>query len=121
MIHHIYIFLTIILVVYSQLVMKWQVGLAGELPVGIFDKVLFLLQILFRPWVISGLTATFLSGLTWMAAMTKFPINYAYPFTSLSFILILIGSSMFFQESITIPKAIGTGFIVAGVIIASQG
>ena len=121
MIHHIYIFLTVILVVYSQLIIKWQVGLAGELPVEIVDKVLFLLQILFRPWVISGLTATFLSGLTWMAAMTRFPINYAYPFTSLSFILILIGSSVFFHESITIPKAIGTSFIIAGVIIASQG
>ena len=119
--YHIYIFLTVILVVYSQLIMKWQVGMAGELPIGIVEKITFLIQILFRPWVISGLTATFLSGLTWMAAMTRFPINYAYPFTSLSFILILIGSSVFFHEAITIPKAIGTGFIVTGVIIASQG
>lgn len=119
--HHTYIFVTIILAVYSQLIIKWQVGMAGELPAGSIEKVLFLLQILFKPWVISGLTATFLSGLTWMAAMTKFPINYAYPFTSLSFILILIGSSVFFHEVITLPKAIGTSFIIAGVIIASQG
>lgn len=119
--HHTYIFVTIILAVYSQLIIKWQVGMAGELPAGSIEKVGFLLQILFKPWVISGLTATFLSGLTWIAAMTKFPINYAYPFTSLSFILILIGSSVFFHEVITLPKAIGTSFIIAGVIIASQG
>lgn len=121
MIHHIYIFLTVILVVYSQLIMKWQVGLAGELPLGVIDKIWFLLGVLFRPWVISGLAATFLSGLSWMAAMTKFPINYAYPFTSLSFLLILVFSSIFFQEAITLNKAIGTGLIVAGVIVASRG
>ena len=120
MIHHIYIFLTVVLVVYSQLVMKWQVGLAGDLPIGIIDKVLFLLQILFRPWVISGFAGAFLASLSWMAAMSKFPLSYAYPFMSLAFVLVLAFSSLFFQESVTLPKVIGMALIVAGIIIGSQ-
>jgi uncharacterized membrane protein len=56
-----------------------------------------------------------------MAAMTKFSLSYAYPFMSLSFVLVVALSSVFFQDSITAPKAVGITLIVAGIIIGSKG
>jgi multidrug transporter EmrE-like cation transporter len=118
---HFYILLTIILTVYGQIVIKWQVNSAGVLPIETNEKFLFILRLLINPWVISSFACAFLAALSWMAAMTKFTLSYAYPFTSLTFVLVLTLSSIFFHDSITLPKAIGMGLIVAGIVIGSQG
>jgi len=78
--HYIYILLTIIFTVYGQLVVKWQVSLAGSLPSSGWEKVLFLGKLLINPWVISAMAAALLAGMAWMAAMTKLNFSYAYPF-----------------------------------------
>src|SRR5215210_1405680 len=95
---------TILLTVYGQIITKWQVGLAGPMPISLDGRVAFLARLLFNPWVISSLTAAFLAFLFWIGAMTKFQLSYAYPFTSLSFVLVLLLSAVLFRESITIPK-----------------
>ena len=89
---HIYIFLTVLLTVYGQIVIKWQVNLAGAMPIDLSNKVSFMIRLLLNPWIISGLLGAFLASLSWMAAMTKFPLSYAYPFVSLSFVLLLIST-----------------------------
>jgi multidrug transporter EmrE-like cation transporter len=55
-----------------------------------------------------------------MAAMTKFPLSYAYPFMSLAFVLVMFLSAVFFKEPVTIPKSIGLGLIILGIIIGSS-
>lgn len=120
MANHFYIFLTILFTVYGQLVIKWQVKSAGIFPNDVLQKVAFLFHLLLNPWVISGFAGAFLASLSWMAAMTKFPLSYAYPFMSFAFVLVLALSSIFFHESITSPKVIGMALIVAGIIIGSQ-
>ena len=117
---HLYIFGTILLTVTSQLIMKWRMSLKGAMPEGYFDKIIFLLQALFDPFVFISIVLTFLGGLSWMAAMTKFDISYAYPFISLSFILILVLSPVFFTETITTQKVLGLIFIIVGIIISSR-
>ena len=117
---YIYILLTILLTVYGQLIIKWQINYAGTFPEGIVEKGLFLLRLLLNPWVISSFIGAFLASLTWMAALTKFPLSFAYPFMSLAFVLVMVFSSVYFYESITVPKAIGMGLIVVGIIIGSQ-
>lgn len=117
---YIYIVLTILLTVYGQIVIKWQVNSAGAFPEVTAAKILFILRLLQNPWVISSFLGAFLASLSWMAAMTKFPLSFAYPFMSLSFVLVMILSSIYFYEPITIPKAVGMGLIVVGIIIGSQ-
>src|SRR5690349_19617250 len=117
---HIYIFLPIVLTVYGQLVIKWQVRAAGAFPSEPTDKIWFILRLLLNPWVISCFATAFLSALAWMASMTKFPLSYAYPFMSLSFVFVVTLSAFLFHDSITVPKVIGITLIVAGIIIGSK-
>lgn len=117
---HIYIFASILFGVSSQVIVKWQMSMAGTLPENFSDKLLFLVRQFFNFWIIGSVFLTFLSGLSWMAAMTKFPISYAYPFMSLSFVFILILGSLLFHESIGLAKLFGTALIMAGIIIASR-
>ena len=110
--------------VYSQMIMKWRISgrFAGlKIPEGIWPKVVTLFTVLFDPFVFSGLVATFVSGLCWMATMSKLEISYAYPFTSLGFVLVVMLSGFFFGESLNAWRIWGVLLIVAGITIASQG
>lgn len=118
---YLYIALTILFTVYGQLVIKWQVSQAGALPAGSGAKIGFLFELLLNPWIVSGFVAAFLASLCWMAAMTKFNLSHAYPYMGLTFVLVLIGSGLFFGEAITPLKIAGTGLIILGIIVASQG
>ena len=119
--HHFYILLTILFTVYGQIIIKWQVNLAGSFPQDNTEKIQHLIKLLLNPWVVSGFACAFIAALTWMAAMTKFPLSYAYPFMSLAFILVMFLSAIFFKEAITINKLLGLAFIVLGIIIGSKG
>lgn len=118
---YLYIALTILFTVYGQIVIKWQVSMAGALPVTTGEKISFLMGLLLNPWIVSGFLAAFLASLSWMAAMTKFHLSHAYPFMGLAFVLVLFGSSIFFGETVTPLKVAGTALIVLGIIVASQG
>ena len=91
------------------------------MPVSLDDKVIFFGKLLLDPFIISGFVAAFIASLCWMSAMTKFDLSFAYPFMSLSFVLVLIFSGLSFHEVITYPKVIGSVFIVIGIIIGARG
>ena len=118
---YLYVAGTIIFTVYGQLVLKWQVERARPLPEPLGDKVLFLLKLLLNPWVISSVLGAFLAMLCWMAAMTQLPLSYAYPFMSLSFVLVLVLSSLMLGEPLNTYKVLGVALIMVGVLVVSLG
>ncbi len=118
---HMYIFLSLFLGIYSQLIMRWQVSQAGALPEPLWGKVTFIGSLFLNPWVFSALVATFLSGVAWMMAMTKFEISYAYPWMSLNFVCVIGLSALFLGESLNAAKIIGSLLIIAGIIVLSRG
>ena len=118
---YVYIFFTILLTVYGQIIIKWQVRNAGILPEDVADKVWFMLKLLVNPWVVSALLAALLASVAWMAAMTRLDLSRGYPFMSLAFVLVLILSGFLFNEPITTPKIVGIILIVLGIVVGSQG
>ena len=121
---HFYLVGTIVLSVYSQLIMKWRISgrFSGlKIPDGILPKVATLFTVVFDPFIFSGLVATFISGLCWMATMSKLEISYAYPFTSLGFVAVVLLSALLFGEDLNMWRIIGVILIVVGVTVASQG
>jgi multidrug transporter EmrE-like cation transporter len=119
--NHIYIFLTVLFTVYGQLVIKWQVNQSGSLPLDNLEKIQFIIGLLLNPWIFTGFASAFLASLSWMAAMTKFPLSYAYPFTSLAFVSVAFLSTVFFNEAITLSKSVGLGLVILGIIMGSKG
>jgi len=117
---HLYIFTTVLLSIYTQLVVKWQLEKLSQMPESLPEKFFVFLKLLANPWVFSTLAGTFIGGLSWMAALTKFPVSYAFPFVSLAFVGVLGLSSIFFNESINFAKVLGMSLIVSGLIISSS-
>ena len=118
---YLYVFITVFLTVYSQVVIKWQVLAAGAFPADSAGQFWFLARLLLNPWVVSALAAGLLAVVSWMAAMTRLELSHAYPFMSLSFVLVLVLSGMVFDEPVTAYKMLGLSLIVAGIIVGSQG
>lgn len=120
MMGYLYIFGTIFFTVYGQLILKWRIDRVGSLPDAWAEKLIFLIKLLLDPLILSGFLSAFVASLFWMAAMTKFNISYAYPFMSLSFVLVFILSIFLFQEPVTTQKVLGLALIVLGIIVTSQ-
>jgi multidrug transporter EmrE-like cation transporter len=118
---YVFVALTVLLTVYGQIVIKWQVLEAGALPLGAHGKLAFIAGLLTNLWVLSGLAAALLASICWMLAMSKLPLSHAYPFVSLSFVLVLFLSYVTFSEPLSWPKILGVAFIVLGVAVSSQG
>lgn len=120
-INHLYIFLSIFFAISSQLIIKWKMSaFTFTQNETLVEKFTFAIQMLLNPYIIISLIFTLLSGLSWMIAMTKFEISYAYPFTILGLVFVTIFSVLFFGESINIQKTIGILFVVSGIIIIAR-
>ena len=119
--NYLYIAITIALTVFGQIAIKSQVLKAGALPEAGGDKLVFLIKLLLNPWIIAAFAAAFLASITWMGALTKFPLSHAYPFMSLCFVIVLGLSAWLFNEPLSIARVAGVGLICLGTIIASQG
>lgn len=118
---YLYIFGTVLLTVYGQIMLKWRVSNYGPFPYDNIGKVNFLLKLLLDPFIISSFLAAFLAALFWMVALTKFELSHAYPFVGITFVLVLILSRILFNETITHLKVIGVLLIILGIFVGSQG
>jgi drug/metabolite transporter (DMT)-like permease len=118
---YLYIFLTIALTVYGQLIVKWRVTALGFGNGASNDHVKMLMRLLTDPYVLSGLCGAFLAAMCWMIALSKFQLSYAYPFTSLSFVAVLLLSAYLLKEPLSITRMAGVGLIVLGTIVAARG
>ena len=78
-----------------------------------------LLKLLFQPVVFSGLILYVISTVLWLIALSKTTLNFAYPFTALTFALVMLSSRFIFMESIPLLRYFGIGLIVLGVLLSS--
>ena len=78
-----------------------------------------LFKMVFQPLVFSGLVLYVISTILWLLALSKTTLNFAYPFTALTFILVMLSSRMVFLESIPPLRYLGIGLIVAGILVSS--
>jgi drug/metabolite transporter (DMT)-like permease len=72
------------------------------------------------PWVIGGLVVYGLGVLNWLMALSRLELSYVYPFASLSYVGIIIGSYFLFKEKLSRLRLIGIFIIIVGVLITSQ-
>ena len=116
-----YILGCVLFTVYGQLVIKWRVSGFVDLPESTRDKILHVGSALLDPYIITGLAAAFVAVGFWILALSKkIPLSYAYPFTSMSFVFVLLASALIFGEQLTWQKSVGVGLIISGIAISAS-
>lgn len=116
---YLFLLIMIVLTVYGQMILKWRMDQLGTLPLGFWPGLRHLLGLLVDPAILSSFFAAFVASLAWMAAMTRFELSYAYPFTSLNFVVVLILSVWLLGEQLTAQKVVGIALIMLGTAVAS--
>lgn len=116
----IYVLMTIAFTTVGQLLFKWKLGQVGPMPSAPGPILLFLVRQLFSVPIILGFISAFVAALSWMAALTKFQLNFIYPFMSLCFPLTMILSGFLLGEGLSWPKVVGTGVILIGLFILTR-
>jgi drug/metabolite transporter (DMT)-like permease len=104
----------------GQVLLKKGMGSMGPLTLSLDQLDSILWRIATNPYVITGL-AIYVSGMVfWLTALSRVDLSYAYPFASLSYILMLAASWLLFHENVTSLRLLGTLLICLGVFLISR-
>ena len=98
---------------------SWKLGMNQAGPLGALDLTT-LSTVLQNPYVLLGFVMYGLSTVFWLIALSKKDLSFVYPFISLTYMLVLVLSSLVLKESIGLNKLAGTLAIIIGLIIISR-
>src|SRR5712691_484635 len=114
---YLFIFATIVLLVYVQLILKFRSNVISERMASDSSSIHYVINMLIDPFVITAMAASFLSLIAWLMAIRKTEIADAYPFVSLTFVLLPIGANIFLKETLSPLQIVASFVIVAGVVL----
>ena len=57
-------------------------------------------KIIFNPFIILGLICMVLSMITHIISLSKFDVSYAFPFISISYVIVFLGGYFLFKEDL---------------------
>ncbi len=116
----IYILISVINGAIGQLLLKKGMSTMGPITLSLGEIGTLLWKMGTNPFVVTGLGIYALSTVIWLAALSRVDLSYAYPFVSLSYVIMLIASWFLFHENITPLRLLGTLVIVVGVLLVSR-
>jgi multidrug transporter EmrE-like cation transporter len=79
-----------------------------------------LMRMATNPLVIVGIAIFAVSTILWLLALMKADLSFAFPFLSLTYIVVLFGGTVLFHEEVTLARVIGFAVIVIGVWIVAR-
>jgi drug/metabolite transporter (DMT)-like permease len=70
--------------------------------------------------VIAGLALFGLSAVVWLLVLSRASLSFAYPFASLTYVLILLADKFVLHEDIPILRWAGVFAIMSGIVMVAQ-
>ena len=77
-------------------------------------------DVLTTPAVWGGLFLFGLSAIVWLAVLSRTSLSFAYPFASLTYVLILLADRFVLHEEIPFLRWVGVAAIVTGIVLVAQ-
>ncbi len=88
----------------------------------ISKPVTFVQKVIFRPLVFLGLVLFVVSAMFWLVVLADIPLGIAYPFVSLTYIIVLLYDWKIDKSyAINVWNWVGVAAIVGGVLLLSIG
>jgi multidrug transporter EmrE-like cation transporter len=72
-------------------------------------------------WMVGGLGLYSLATACWVMCLAYLDLSYAYPFTGLTYALVLVSAWWFFGESLSVWRVTGISLIIIGVALIPSG
>lgn len=117
------ILISVALAAVAQLTLKHgmnQVTSHGEVPLDLGRPVGTLSRVIGNPSVWGGLATFVLSAAVWLVVLSKASLSFAYPFASLTYVLILVVDRLVLHEPISGLRYAGVALIIGGLLLISR-
>jgi len=117
------ILVSVALAAVAQLTLKHgmnQVTSHGEVPLALGRPVDVLRRVAGNISVWAGLGTFVASAAVWLIVLSRASLSFAYPFASLTYVLILVFDRFVLNEPISALRYAGMALIVAGLLLISR-
>jgi drug/metabolite transporter (DMT)-like permease len=68
----------------------------------------------------AGLVLFGVSALVWLVVLSRASLSFAYPFASLTYVLIVLFDRFWLNESVPALRWGGVALIIAGIVLVAQ-
>lgn len=116
----VYILISVLGGALGQILLKKGMSSMGPLTLSVDQALTILWKMVTNPYVILGLGVYLLGTVFWLTALSRVDLSYAYPFASISYVIMLLASWQLFDENISLLRLVGSVVIIFGVILISR-
>jgi drug/metabolite transporter (DMT)-like permease len=113
----IYILISVLGSAAGQLLLKKGMNDLGPITLNLIQLPSVLWRMATNPNIFIGLTIYLIGTVFWLAALSRVDLSYAYPFASISYVIMLVASWQMFGEKISLSRLLGTLVIGIGVLL----
>ena len=110
-----YILLPILLTVIGEFLLKTSVD-----DVALTFTLESLLFVAMSPGIVFGVGLIATSALLWIIGMSQFQLSFMYPFLSLNYVIIIVGSEFLLNEDVRWNRYASIVLIMVGLVIISR-
>ena len=114
------ILFAVILTALAQILLKKGMMQVGELEFSMASAWPMIRTVAFNPYVILGLACFAISVLAWLVVLARVDVSFAYPFTSIGYIVTAGAGYYLFNESLGPYRIAGILLICLGVILVAK-
>jgi glycosyltransferase involved in cell wall biosynthesis/multidrug transporter EmrE-like cation transporter len=117
------ILISVALAALAQLTLKHgmnQVTHQGDIPLSLRDPMGLAKRVVLNASVWAGLLTFVLSASVWLIVLSRTSLSFAYPFASLTYVLILLFDRLVLNEPISALRYGGVALIIAGLLLISR-
>jgi drug/metabolite transporter (DMT)-like permease len=111
------VLLSVLLGAVGQLMLKSAAVSMGKLEL----SPQLLVTMATNPRLILAVAIYGVSAVFWLLALSRADLSFVYPFLSLTYIAVLLGSTFLFSEVINPTRILGFAVIIGGLLIIAQG
>jgi drug/metabolite transporter (DMT)-like permease len=116
----IYILVSVLTGAIGQIMLKRGMAKMGPVTLTLNQLPTVLWSMATNLWVVFGLLIYVTGTVFWLSALSRVELSYAYPFASLSYVVMLAASWLLFYEDITVMRLLGTAIVALGVFLISR-
>jgi len=113
------ILLSGVLAVSGQFILKLGMASVGPMTLGV-DTLATVVPAVVNPLVVLGLLVYVSGTFFWLLVLSRVDLSYAYPFASLNYIVVLLGSWLLLGEQLSLVRMVGVLSICLGVWAISR-
>ena len=115
------ILISVLIAGVAQVTLKVGVNRVTDAHGGVLQLSAGSLKELLTSWVVwAGLVLFAFSAVTWLFALSRVSLSYAYPFAALGYVLIVAFSIFVLHEHVPPLRWLGVACIVVGIVLVAQ-